>query len=117
MTRTEVDLLFSQCFFTILFLQKSGEEVQFVVSRKSRPQTPDLIRSTGNEFPLKNASSDSDGCKLTPSRKIMERTVTIPKVSIFQQIAAAAARVSYQILHLQLKEQILSHYGTFLSNF
>lgn len=61
------------------YIQKSGEEVQFVVSRKSRPQTPDLIRSTGNEFPLKNASSDSDGCKLTPSRKIMERTVTIPK--------------------------------------
>lgn len=71
-------------------MQKSGEEVQFVVSRKSRPQTPDLIRSTGNEFPLKNASSDSDGCKLTPSRKIMERTVTIPKVSSFQQIAAVS---------------------------
>ncbi|XP_029643033.1 ligand of Numb protein X 2 isoform X2 [Octopus sinensis] len=61
------------------YIQKSGDEVEFVVCRKSRPQTPDLIRSTGNEFSLKNTSSDSDTCKLTPCRKFLERELAIQK--------------------------------------
>ncbi|GAB1607489.1 E3 ubiquitin-protein ligase LNX-like isoform X1 [Argonauta hians] len=62
------------------YIQKSSDEVEFVICRKSRPQTPDIIRSTGNEFSLKTVPVDNnESCKLIPCRKFTERELDIHK--------------------------------------
>ncbi|KAL3842316.1 hypothetical protein ACJMK2_020346 [Sinanodonta woodiana] len=60
-------------------IQSSPDKVQFVVSRKSRPQTPDIIRSTSDTILGTSTSSNSDDSPWTMCRKSRERIIALSK--------------------------------------
>ena len=67
--------------YVVLFctLQTSPEKVQFVISRKSRPQTPDIIRSTSAA--LGNFSIEESQWAMC--KKCREIIINVNKVSRF----------------------------------
>jgi hypothetical protein len=68
--------------FVLVFVQTCPERVQFVVSRTSRPQTPDLIRSTSVELAKHGGLSLDCEPPVTPLLNVCkERLITINKVS------------------------------------
>ena len=70
-------LLFLQSFCSLF--QSSPEKVQFVISRKSRPQTPDIIRSTSAT--LGNFSIEESQWAMC--KKCEELLISINKVTRF----------------------------------
>ena len=78
----ELKYLFSLYAVVSCTLQTSPEKVQFVISRKSRPQTPDIIRSTSAA--LGNFTIEESQWAMC--KKCQEIIISINKVSIFQTV-------------------------------
>ncbi|XP_067654902.1 ligand of Numb protein X 2-like isoform X1 [Haliotis asinina] len=60
-------------------IQTSQDRVQFVVSRKSRPQTPDLIRSTSSDTAKCSATFDCDSMENPMKAQCKERMISLAK--------------------------------------
>lgn len=71
--------------FILRLFQSNADKVQFVVMRCSRPQTPDLIRSTSKdciaESILTECQKPAEGQGGRASRLCKERAVNVQKVS------------------------------------
>ncbi|KAL4225196.1 PDZ domain binding [Mactra antiquata] len=73
-----IDVSYSNQDDAAQIIQSSPDKVQFVISRKSRPQTPDLIRSTSET--VCNFDINVPAEKVVPMcRKARELTITISK--------------------------------------
>lgn len=73
-----VDVSYSTQEHAASIIQSSPEKVQFVISRRSRPQTPDLIRSTSDSVCSMDPATSPEN-KWVICKRCQELTITVVK--------------------------------------